>query len=531
MTAAELIVSAMQAEGVSAAFGLVGTHVVEIYEALRRAPDIRHVTSKHEANATLMADAYSRLSGKISVCFSTAGPGLLNSLAGIGQAYASNSPTIHISGSLPLGAPRRSLHALDREDYTLRALEPLTKLSVRPRTLAELAAVLPRCFAAARDAEPGPVHIEIPWDLMMAPAAPIAAYRPKPQKPTKPDPLPANLARKLRSSRRPLFCIDALCIRNALLDDVIALAESQGAMMVVSYDAFGAVPSAHPLNAGVLSDFYFGTAALDAIGQADFIIGFGVLAKSESERLIRQHAKVRPILADGRTLRSWHEQGSLAALAPALGSKGKNPWFARRCHGEWRKAVMKLAKPRSRGAMHFGRAMLNLAGRIGPDTTVILDAGSHEIWARAILPSFGVDSFIGSGNWGGMGYGLPGLIGARIAQPQRRAVAITGDGCLLMSMADLCTLATVGGPAVMVVMNNAMYGEIKRVQLARFGAGHEIDIPALDFARIAESFGIRGIRVEREGALDAAFAEAFASPKPVIVDVVCGDDVAFPELP
>jgi acetolactate synthase-1/2/3 large subunit len=316
-----------------------------------------------------------------------------------------------------------------------------------------------------------------------------------------------------------------------LLDEVIALAGSHGAMMVVSYDAFGAVPSAHPLNAGVLSDFYFGTSALVAISQADFIIGFGVLAKSESERLIRQHAKVRPILADGRTLRGWRQQGSLAAIAPVTGSTAKKPWFARACHGEWRKAVMTLAKPRPRGAMHFGRAMLNLASRIDADTTIILDAGSHEIWARAVLPSFGVHSFIGSGNWGGMGYGLPGLIGARIAHPERRAVAITGDGCLLMSMADLCTLASVGGPAVMVVMNNAMYGEIKRVQLARFGAGHEIDIPALDFARIAESFGIRGIRVEREGALDAAFAEALASSRPVIVDIVCGDDVAFPALP
>jgi acetolactate synthase I/II/III large subunit len=531
MTAAELIVSAMQAEGVSAAFGLVGTHVVEIYEALRRAPDIRHVTSKHEGNATLMADAYSRLSGKISVCFSTAGPGLLNSLAGVGQAYASNSPTIHISGSLPLGAPRRSLHALDREDYTVKTLAHLTKLSVRPGTLDELAAVLPRCFAAAKDAEPGPVHIEIPWDLMMARRGRVPAYRPRVQKIAKAGAMPASLVRKLRAARQPLFCVDALCIRNGMLDDVITLAESHGAMMVVSYDAFGAVRSAHPLNAGVLSDFYFGTAALDAIGQADFIIGFGVLAKSESERLIRQHAKVRPILADGRELRSWRQRGSLAAIEPVMGSEGKKPWFARRCHGEWRKAVVKLAKPRPRGAMHFGRAMLNLAGRIDADTTIILDAGSHEIWARAVLPSFGVHSFIGSGNWGGMGYGLPGLIGARIAHPEKRAVAITGDGCLLMSMADLCTLASVGGPAVMVVMNNAMYGEIKRVQLARFAAGHEIDIPALDFARIAESFGIRGIRVEREGALDAAFAEALASPKPVIVDVVCGDDVAFPEFP
>ncbi|HEY2891176.1 MAG TPA: thiamine pyrophosphate-binding protein [Dongiaceae bacterium] len=325
MTAAELIVSAMQAEGVSAAFGLVGTHVVEIYEALRQAPDIRHVTSKHEGNATLMADAYSRLSGKISVCFSTAGPGLLNSLAGIGRAYASNSPTIHISGSLPLGAPRRSLHALDREDYTVKTLAHLTKLSVRPGTLDELAAVLPRCFAAAKDAEPGPVHIEIPWDLMIARPGRVPAYRPRVQKIAKVGAMPASLVRKLRAARRPLFCIDALCIRNGLLDDVIALAESHGAMMVVSYDALGAVPSAHPLNAGALSDFYFGAAALDAIGQADFIIGFGVLAKSESERLIRQHAKVRPILADGGNYEAGASRVRLLRLSPSWAARAKSP--------------------------------------------------------------------------------------------------------------------------------------------------------------------------------------------------------------
>lgn len=83
----------------------------------------------------------------------------------------------------------------------------------------------------------------------------------------------------------------------------------------------------------------------------------------------------------------------------------------------------------------------------------------------------------------------------------------------------------------MVVMNNAMYGEIKRVQLERFGAGHEIGIPRLDFARIAESFGVRGIRVERERELDSAYAKAFASREPVVIDVVCGSDVAFPSLP
>jgi acetolactate synthase-1/2/3 large subunit len=154
-TAAELVVAAMRAEGVQFAFGLVGTHIVEIYEALRRAPEITHVTARHEGNAALMADAYSRLSGRPSVCFSTAGPGILNSLAGIGQAYAAGSPILHISGSLAVGAPHRTLHAVDDELHTVKAAAPLTRISARPTTFAQLASLLPRCFAALRDAEPG----------------------------------------------------------------------------------------------------------------------------------------------------------------------------------------------------------------------------------------------------------------------------------------------------------------------------------------------------------------------------------------
>jgi acetolactate synthase-1/2/3 large subunit len=181
--------------------------------------------------------------------------------------------------------------------------------------------------------------------------------------------------------------------------------------------------------------------------------------------------------------------------------------------------------------MHFARAMLKIREWIDEEQTVILDAGSHEIWARTILPSFGPSSFLGSGNWGGMGYALPGLIGAKIAAPRRRDVAITGDGCLLMSIADLCTLASVRGPAILVVMNNAMYGEIRRVQLERFGAHTQTEIPVLDFAAIARSFGLNGIRIEREKDLAPGFSNAFRCSRPVVVDIACGPDVAFPSLP
>src|SRR5215510_2730077 len=215
-TAADMVISAMQAEEITTAFGLVGTHIVEIYDRLRAAPEIRHITVRQEGNAALMADAYSRLSGRTSVCFSTAGPGLLNSLAGIGQSYAANSPTVHISGSLPVNSPRRALHAVDDEDYTMNMLQSLTKLSVRPRTLTQLAKLLPRCFSIARGAEPGPVHLEIPWNLMLADPAPVPSYvRLEPQATQK----SASFRRfrdGLPSAKRPLVCIDALSLRHGL---------------------------------------------------------------------------------------------------------------------------------------------------------------------------------------------------------------------------------------------------------------------------------------------------------------------------
>ena len=526
------IYEALREEEVSVAFGLVGTHIVEIYEALRGAPEIAHVTAKHEGNAALMADAYTRLSGKTSVCFSTAGPGLLNSISGIGQAYAGNSPTVHISGSLPLGSPRRALHAVDDEDYSVAVVAPVTRMSVRPRTLAQLARLLPRCFAAARGGEPGPVHIEIPWDLMRAAPAAAPRYVRRAWRHGVNGSQLRALSDDLERARRPLFVIDALCLRHGLVGGVMRLAEAAGAMVAVSYDAFGAVPSAHPLNASVLSDFYFGTTASAAVAEADLIAGFGVLTGGEVEALIMAHAKARPVLFDGRSAAALAQRGALERLADRLAPGAAGPaWFSRRCGEEWQAAVTRLAGPRRRGRMHFGRAMLRLRSWIDADMTVILDAGSHEIWARSTLPSFGPLSFIGSGNWGGMGYGLPGLIGARMARPERRAVAITGDGCLLMAIADLCTLASVGGPAVLIVMNNAMYGEIKRVQLERFGAASQVDIPRLDFAAIARDFGLQGIRVAAEDGLGPAFRRAFASRRPVVVDVACGTDVAFPSLP
>jgi len=170
------IVAALQAEGVEHIFGLVGSHVLEIYNALADVPTIRHITVKHENTASGMADAYGRLTGKPGVVLVTAGPGATNSLTGVAQAYTSAAPRIHISGAVPRDAPYESFHGADKPDFLVRLFAEVTKWSVAIERPEDIPAVFARAFALATSGRPGPVHIEIPQDVLLADATMIAPY-------------------------------------------------------------------------------------------------------------------------------------------------------------------------------------------------------------------------------------------------------------------------------------------------------------------------------------------------------------------
>ncbi len=172
------IVEALRAEGVEVVFGLVGSHVLEIYDALADAPEIRHVTVKHEGSASGMADAYGRLTGKPGVVLVTAGPGATNSLTGVAQAYMAASPMVHISGAVPRKASFESFHGVDQEDFLIRVFAEVTKWSVSVQRPEDIPGVLAQAFAVARSGRPGPVHVEIPQDVLLAEATEMDAYQP-----------------------------------------------------------------------------------------------------------------------------------------------------------------------------------------------------------------------------------------------------------------------------------------------------------------------------------------------------------------
>src|SRR6185437_13576261 len=267
------VVEALKAEGVEHVFGLVGSHVIEIYDALVDAPSIRHITVKHEMTASGMADAYGRLTGKPGVVFVTAGPGATNSLTGVAQAYMAASPLVHISGAVPRKASFESFHGVDQEDFLVRVFAEVTKWSVSVQRPADIPHVLSRAFAIATSGRPGPVHVEIPQDVLLADATEMDVYEPTVIEPLR---LSDNdldaLASRIRGSSRPVIWAGKGVRARFSSDELGELAQLLEAPVILSGDASGALPDTHPLSAGQLALYDRTPLQKELTAEADLII-------------------------------------------------------------------------------------------------------------------------------------------------------------------------------------------------------------------------------------------------------------------
>ena len=205
-TAGQVLVQALLGENVDMIFGISGSHILGIYDALADAPAIRHITAKHENNAALMAYMYGRLTGRPGVCLVTAGPGATNSLTGVAQAYNSPSPVVHISGAVPPNDGKEALHGVDNPDFTRKMFEEVTKWSVAIHQTQEIPEVFAKAFSIAVSGRPGPVHIEIPWSLLRAEPTSVSSYQPKSPESQIPDARLMNqMVGVLRASERPVI--------------------------------------------------------------------------------------------------------------------------------------------------------------------------------------------------------------------------------------------------------------------------------------------------------------------------------------
>lgn len=528
------IAKALEAESVDTVFGIVGSHVIGIYDGLSDIPTIRRITAKHEVGAAFMAAAYARTTGRTGVCVVTAGPGVLNAANGLAQAQFSALPVVMIAGSVPLGAPCYALHGLENESYTHQALASIVKKCFRPESPAQVSSMLAEAFALARSGRPGPVSVEIPWDLFQVSKMELAYKKNLPQIPLF-DIHDADIAvAALATASDPFIIVDKPILHSPEREKFINSIPSIITSIAVTRDALGAIPDHHPCYAGVLHDHCFGSVAFDALSVADLCIAVGFDEGSQNAELI--NSKARKLVKLG-----WHgtvsepDQGvTFDQLLSAFSDKIRHepPSTTYDTPSEHRNLFKKLREQclqHSDGTpLHFGYACAILANHLPEDAIVVLDNGSHEVWARSLLPVQHPFSIISGGDWASMGYGIPSATAIRTAFPDRTLVVVTGDGCLMMGLSDLATLIELGGRTIIVNLNDSAFGMMEKVQLSVHGRSADTKLPQIDFAKIAEACGATGIQVHVPRDLPPVYKQAFSSDQPVFIDLMCDTRVRFP---
>ncbi len=541
--AGQIVVDALVKENVQRLYCLPGSHLLQFYDALREAPSIKLVTCKQEPNASLMADAYGRLTGEPGVCLLTAGPGGANSIAGVAQAYGAASPVVHITGSVPLDAAREAFHGVDDPDFLVDMFQKVTKWSVRVRSMEAISGVMAEAFRIARSGRPGPVHVEIPrlsdYSPYLLQEAPIelSAYEPKPTRVVSPSEEDvAQYARRLLDAKRPVICAGKGVMRKGAMGELARIAGKFSIPVIYPQDAMGVIPDDHPFAVGHYFAFR-NTAFLNSVtAPCDLMMFIGLRAGTAEVAHVEGHAPARRIFVGFDDAEDAHYGGAdqivadpkmfLRALEERLAdesrpvNEGLREEIARGKADLRAQAANVIKGHEGDVPIHPALLMERLAAHVKPDAILVSDVGNCQMFARYYMPLRNPFSFMQSGVWNAMSFALPTAIVAKMEYPHRDVVGLVGDGAFLMTIGDFVTASELGANIVMVVLNDGAYGQIDRQQQNLYGAAYGCDFQSPRFAEMARSFDAFGVRVENPADLDAAIEQALSAGKPAILEVM-----------
>ena len=528
-TVADALVRRLRDHGVGHVFGYPGGQLTPIYDALYRDGGIRHFLARHEQAAAFMADGYARATGKPGVCLAVCGPGVFNAATPLGTAFTDSVPVLLISGQVPTkGHGLRS--GFYHENEQLAACETMTKWRAAVGTAAEVVPALDRAFAALTSGRPGPVLFEVPLDVLRA-AAPPGPWPSAPAVLAPPAPPPAEVAavaRLAQTWRKPLLLAGGGAVSAGAEAVLTQLAERLGAP--VFHTAMGkcAIPSDHPLAAGLpwrraTSDL---TNMADCFSplfaEADGLLAVGCrftqlttgswtmpLPKSiaqidvDPDEIGRHYPVAAGVRADARL--------ALQALLNALPPEPRAPWAKPQPPREpWRLPVIDLLGPL--------RRVLPRDGIVAADITRL----GYVMVAE--FPVYQPRTFLHPAGFVAMGHGLPAALGAKAAFPDRPVVAVVGDGCFQMSGMELATAVQEKLPVVTILINDGALTLIKAIQERRYESRFlGVDLLNPDFGTFARAFGVSSWRADDDATFEAALTEALAADAPALIEVRPGD--------
>lgn len=525
-TCGEVLIQALENYAVDTVFGIPGVHTIELYRGLAKS-NIRHITPRHEQGAGFMADGYARATGKPGTCFIITGPGMTNIITAMGQALQDSIPMLVISSvnhSKQLGMGEGFLHELSNQSGLVAGV---SRFSHRVTHVDQLPKVLARAFSVFSSERPGPVHIELPLDVIKANAdhLDISAFA-IPDAPSASPKAVAEATHLLQQATRPLVAIGGGAVNagNAL----IALAEKINAPVINTVNAKGVIPYTHPLAVGGSSSSNpireelctadvvlavgteFGETDYDFFGIGGVSLGGKLIRIDIDPRQLSRNVKPHLAICSDATY-------ALTAINEALTLKQEN-------HGANRAQALRNAL-RADACPKYA-AFFSAINEALPGVIIVGDSTQPTYYAWLHYETLSPRRYFHSASgYGTLGYAIPAAVGAKLGCPEQAVIGLIGDGAAQFSIAELASAVEAQATVTFIIWNNQGYGEISRFMdndgVERVG----VDIYTPDFIKIAEGFGCATARPNSIETLKAALIKANKQLGPTVIEVIQEDFV------
>jgi len=531
--ASDVFVECLESEGVRHVFGIPGEETLDLNESLARS-SIAFVPVRHEQAGAYMADMYGRLTGRAGVCLGTLGPGALNLVTAVADAFLDRAPLVAITGQGDLERMHKESH---QYVDVVGLMRPITKWNARVAAPEIVPEVVRKAFKVAESEKPGATHLELPEDVM---AMPLDAEPLPRRRPVRPEPSARELLKAadlVRNAINPVALAGNGVVRAGAAPALRELARATGIPVAETFMGKGVLDfrDEHALGTvGLQSRDY----AMAGFEDADVVlaIGFDLVEHAPQHWNPRRDKKIVVIDSEPAEIDAYYTPevelvGDLYHILTRLGEECRDVPH----HGgssRLRDVVLgrlEAARDDEHFPMQPPRVLWELRRALGPEDVLISDVGLHKLWIARMFPAHEPNTVLIANGLAGMGFALPCAVAAKLVHPARNVVTVSGDGGFLMNVQELETAARLRTPIVNLVWENSQFGSIVWKQDKKFGRHFGTDFTNPDFVRLAESFGLPAWRCEGVEDLGRRLAHALTLDVPslIVVPIDYSIDVAI----
>lgn len=532
LSGSQMLVEALRLEGVKHIFGYPGGAVLYIYDEIYKQTHFQHILTRHEQGAIHAADGYARASGEVGVAIITSGPGFTNAITGIATAYTDSIPLVIISGQVPI--TQIGTDAFQEID-AIGISRPCTKHNYLVKDIKSLPRILKEAFYIARSGRPGPVLVDIPKDVsntigefIYPDSIDLLSYKPTTKGNAKQI---KKLCDAIKRAKKPLFYLGGGIILSNATNEIRKLVDKTNIPCAETLLARGVLDSNNKNLLGMLG-MHGSYASNMAVSECDLLVSFGarfddrVVGKLSE---FAKNAKIAHIDIDpssiGKIINADYPiVGDIKSVVSDMLNELNEPMDI----SAWHATLQNYAKKHPLGFKDCESSIkpqwvIKKLGEILKDKAIIAtDVGQHQMWAAQFYPFSYPRQFLSSGGLGTMGFGLPAAMGAKVANPKKIAVNITGDGSILMNIQELMTCVASDIPVINVILNNNYLGMVRQWQTFFYSNRFSHTDLSLqpDFIKLIESFGGVGFRVENKSEFEKALQKSIDSKKVAFIEVM-----------